>query len=327
MKKSEFLIRQIDAVFEDTTLVDYKNLDNLITILVINYQLMVASENLLKIAIERSEGGLKEYFIKHYDEERGHVEWLDRDLTSVGVDVTKLPLITGLVEMAGSQYYHLYHGDTATILGYLAVLEAYPMPMELVERLESIHGKDVMRTMRYHAEHDTLHRLELFDIIDKVDNTLMINNAIRVQTVLCDIFNSMFHVDKSFEESVKQWVAERTGCEITDKTTAIGSLNKKGDIIAGAVYNHYTGKSISSTFAVADRKGLTKRFIKDIFKYPFEQLGVDRIINYVAESNIESRKITEKFGFVHDVTIQGVYPDGNMMVYTMSRENCKWLDY
>lgn len=327
MKKSDLMVQEVENLCENVVLVDYANFENLVIMLTMNYQLMVASESLLEMAIARTDGELQEYLIKHVAEERGHAKWLDEDLTSVGIDVTKAPLVAGLVEVVGAQYYHILHGDPATILGYLFVMEAFPMDVEFVEKLAEVHGEKVLRTLKYHAIHDREHRLELFDIIDKLENTSMINNAIRCQSVLNNILGQLIpESSKLFDESVKQWVADRTDCEIGDKTTAIGSLNNQGDIIAGVVYNHYTGESISSTFAVADKKGLSKRFVKEIFKYPFEQLGVNKIINYVAESNIESQKITEKFGFCHETTIEGVYPDGAMRVYSLLKEDCKWLD-
>jgi len=327
MKKSDLMLREVAGLCENAVLVDYANFDNLVIILTMNYQLMVASESLLEMAIARTDGELQKYLIKHIIEERGHVKWLDEDLTSVGVDVTKAPLVAGLVEIVGAQYYHILHGDPSTILGYLLVMEAFPMDLDFIERLEEVHGEKVLRTIKHHAIHDREHRLDLFNIIDKVENTSMINNAIRCQSVLNAILGQLLpNEPKLFDETVKQWVADRTGCEIGEKTTAIGGINTQGEIVAGVVYDHYTGESISSTFAVADKKGLSKRFIKEIFKYPFEQLGVKKIINYVAESNIDSQKITEKFGFCHETTIEGVYPDGAMRVYSLLKEDCKWLD-
>ena len=71
--------------------------------------------------------------------------------------------------MAGSQYYLIYHVDPAALLGYMAALECFPMPLEQVEALERAHGADLCRTLRYHAAHDIEHGSGVLEQIDKLD--------------------------------------------------------------------------------------------------------------------------------------------------------------
>lgn len=325
MKKSEFMLDYVGRIIDDQPIMDFSEVGNLTTMLVVNYQFMVASEKLLELAIEKTDGELREYFRKHLEEEKGHVEWLRDDLSQLNVDADAVQTNPLVAELVGAQYYYINHRDPATILGYLFALEAFPMPMELVETLEAIHGDGVMFTMRYHAQHDVQHRIELLEVIDRTDNFDMIDNAVRVRERLGDVFKESFGV-RRFENSVKKWVAHRTKCEITDKSVAIGLTNDFGAIVAGVVYDHYTGQSISSTFAVINKTSLRKSFIRAMFEYPFNQLGVKKIINYVSEFNEPSIRLTEKFGFVYETTIKGVYDDGgDMFVYSMTRDQCKWL--
>lgn len=147
---------------------------------------MTASERLLKEAAEEATGRLKEYYVSHLEEEREHELWLADDLKSIGVNVKEIPPIRLATEMAGSQYYLIKHGNPASLLGYMAVLEGFPMPMEIVEALEKLHGKKLLRTARFHAEHDQEHKIELFEVIDEIADTDILRNAIQTQLYIND---------------------------------------------------------------------------------------------------------------------------------------------
>lgn len=142
-----------------------------------NYHAMVASERLLIEAVEEARGELRDYFFHHLQEERGHHEWLADDLAG-----DTGPMNWHAAQLAGTQYYMVKHVHPAALLGYMAVLEGAPMPLAMVEELEARHGARVMRTVRYHAEHDIGHGAEVFDMIARLpleqqqiayDNALM----------------------------------------------------------------------------------------------------------------------------------------------------------
>jgi hypothetical protein len=117
-------------------------------------QFALATEGLFEDAISRSTGSLADHFRHHLEEERGHAEWLAEDL-----DGFTMPLDSLAVAMAGSQYYLIRHVHPALLMGYTLALEC-PMPMEVVEELEAIHGKRLLRTLRHHAQEDGRHRQE-----------------------------------------------------------------------------------------------------------------------------------------------------------------------
>lgn len=138
--------------------------------LVLLHQVIVASEQLLEEAREcATNSALCTYFAEHLDEEREHARWLAADLGSAGIDLSAEPRSRTAVAMAGSQYYLLKHVSPACLLGYMLVLECAPMPMPAVIELERLHGAELLRTVRYHAEHDRRHGPELLDVIDRFE--------------------------------------------------------------------------------------------------------------------------------------------------------------
>lgn len=179
---SQKVIGAIERVRKEASLIDCAKLDYIISNLVFVYQIVVASESLLEEAVRVSEGELRDYFVSHLEEERSHEEWLAADLRTCGIDVKQMPLLQKAVEIAGSQYYLIKHVDPACLLGYMAVLEGFPVSSDSLEKLEQMHGKELFRTLRYHSEHDLDHRKELFDMIDKFPSERILTNA--VQTAL-----------------------------------------------------------------------------------------------------------------------------------------------
>jgi hypothetical protein len=171
----------IDQVRSKAVPLHLENRGVLLCNLIILHQIISASENLLVEAAKEATGDLKEYYTHHLEEERQHEKWLADDLATAGIDVKQLPLDWDAADMAGSQYYLIKHVDPAALLGYMAVLECYPFPMQQLETLEMIHGKPLLRCLRYHAENDPQHGDDLKKVLAKHSSPLVMSNAVRTQ--------------------------------------------------------------------------------------------------------------------------------------------------
>lgn len=184
MKLSSRVLDAIDCVRQHQTLNDLGNRAALVTNLVFMYQVIKASERLLVEAANESTGRLKDYYEIHLEEEREHEKWLAEDLATAGIDVNAVAPIRLAVELAGTQYYLIKHHNPASLLGYMAVLEAFPFDVALLEKLEKLHGKELLRCLRYHAINDQYHRVELLQVIDEVDDEEVLRNAVNTQMYL-----------------------------------------------------------------------------------------------------------------------------------------------
>jgi RimJ/RimL family protein N-acetyltransferase len=64
-----------------------------------------------------------------------------------------------------------------------------------------------------------------------------------------------------------------------------------------------------------------------IFDYPFNRMGVRKIIGQVNSNNIEAQNLDVNFGFTLEAELKDYYEDGaSLLVYTLTRENCKILN-
>lgn len=77
---------------------------------------------------------------------------------------------------------------------------------------------------------------------------------------------------------------------------------------------------------VCEGKRPSRDWFGAIFDYPFNRLGVYKIIGQVSSANLDARKLDEHFGFRLECEIEGFYKGGhNLMVYTMTRGQCRVL--
>jgi hypothetical protein len=61
------------------------------------------------------------------------------------------------------------------------------------------------------------------------------------------------------------------------------------------------------------------------FHYPFVQLGVKKLFGQVGIHKPEILKIDIQLGFKIEAVIKDVYPEGDMALLSMYKDDCRWL--
>jgi RimJ/RimL family protein N-acetyltransferase len=125
-------------------------------------------------------------------------------------------------------------------------------------------------------------------------------------------------------ELIGPWVAEKTGGTWhKGRGTAMGKL-VNGEIVAGILYEDYSGTNIVCHIAGvgnwADRE-----LIWMIFDYPFNQIKVNRMTAPICSTNEKSIRLVEHFGFKIEAKLHGATSKGDLLLYTMFRDDCKYL--
>lgn len=126
-------------------------------------------------------------------------------------------------------------------------------------------------------------------------------------------------------DAIGAWMASKVdGMEYHPGTaTGIGRV-KDGRIVAGVIYTEWNGANVMAHIA-AEPGGVNRRFLSIICDYPFNQLGVKRITGVVASSNTAARKFDEHLGFELEAILQDAHPDGDLLIYKMTADKCRWL--
>ena len=120
------------------------------------------------------------------------------------------------------------------------------------------------------------------------------------------------------------WVANHSGGDWhPNKGVAIGWLSS-GAIVAGTIYEQWNGAQVVCHIAGVGN-WLKRQYLWTIFDYPFNQLKVKRITAPVSSSNTKCRKFLEHLGFTAEATLKDADPGGDLIIYKMTRDECRWL--
>lgn len=166
MNFSDTLIEQILEAKRGITL-DLSSYNAVVENLKFLYDACIASEELLRQGFKyATDSYLEDYYKKHLEEEKGEIEILKNDLKNE-IFFPRVPGATAMA-MIGSQYYMIKHLNPVCLLGYMAIMEADPTPIEVVKIVEELYGKELFGFLRLHAIKDLEHAKELKDVIDSV---------------------------------------------------------------------------------------------------------------------------------------------------------------
>ena len=123
-------------------------------------------------------------------------------------------------------------------------------------------------------------------------------------------------------ELIGRWMARNDGGFWRPGAKCLG-LIRDGALVAGVMFDWYNGTSIYVSIVV--RGLVTREFLWAICDYPFRQLGCKVVIATVAEGNRASRQFVEHFGFEYAGAIPDGDPSGDLLIYTIRPNQCKWL--
>lgn len=130
------------------------------------------------------------------------------------------------------------------------------------------------------------------------------------------------------EDRVVPWVAYRVDEDHFDEDCIGIGLEEDGELIAGVVYNWYTGPSISMHVAAEPgRRWLNRDFLYRCFAYPFIQLKCNRVTGVVRVDNLDAQRFDEHLGFKREGVIrQGAEDKTDFILYGMLKDECRWLE-
>lgn len=105
----------------------------------------------------------------------------------------------------------------------------------------------------------------------------------------------------------------------------ISRVNEKHELLGGVIFPNFTGSSIEMHVAGFTPTWLSRDFLWCVFHYPFVQLGCRRVFGLVPGDNLRALTFDLKLGFVTEAVIPDVYPDADLHILSMTREQCRWL--
>lgn len=128
-------------------------------------------------------------------------------------------------------------------------------------------------------------------------------------------------------ERVMRWVAARTDEDAYQLYTAIG-LEHDGELVAGVVFANRAGANILMHVASnGSRHWMTPAYLAACFRYPFVQLGCNRITGLVRADNVDAQAFDEHLGFKREGQLRAACTDGmDLIVYGMLKSECRFIE-
>lgn len=125
---------------------------------------------------------------------------------------------------------------------------------------------------------------------------------------------------------VVEWVAKKTNEFGNFGTDAGIGFKRNGQLIAGVAYAEWNGVNVVCHIASdGSKRWLNREYLRTIFDYPFNRLGVKRITVCVGEGNKDSRRFVEHLGFTLEAPLKAAHPTGDLLVYKLFKEQCRWI--
>lgn len=118
-----------------------------------------------------------------------------------------------------------------------------------------------------------------------------------------------------------------SGAVFTPENMQVISRSLNGEFKGGVVYENWTGEGGSITIHIGsvDSRWINRDLLWMMFDYPFNQMKVTRAFAQISSANEDCLKFSKSVGWTILHRIEGVFPDGDMILMRLLREECRFL--
>lgn len=116
-----------------------------------------------------------------------------------------------------------------------------------------------------------------------------------------------------------------------DGDKAIG-LIRNGVLIASTTYSNFQSRADGSLFSLEmgiftiDKRWATRQYLRAIFKYPFIQLGLERVQIVTSVNNEGVNSLVQRLGFTKEGRHRKAWHTGcDAFSWSMLKGECKWV--
>jgi hypothetical protein len=122
-----------------------------------------------------------------------------------------------------------------------------------------------------------------------------------------------------------QAIAEAAGTTFDPNHHTVISRSKGLKLLGGVTYSNYTQAAVYIHIAGFAPNWANRDILWVAFHYPFVQLNCSKLLGFVKSDNKHTLAIDYKLGFKYVTTIPGVFPDADLVVLALERDQCRWL--
>lgn len=140
-----------------------------------------------------------------------------------------------------------------------------------------------------------------------------------------------FHI--SDPRFVSDFFRHRLGLAVGDKFKGIlwtpieflGRVTDMDHVAVAVGFDGWVGKTCCMHTVIQKPECLTREMVSETFEYIFNTCGMQCVLGLVDSTNTSAVKFDTKLGFkeVHRISQGGI--DGDLIVFSMTRTDCRWL--
>ena len=128
------------------------------------------------------------------------------------------------------------------------------------------------------------------------------------------------------DDYLKKWAAKQIGIDGFGPSVSIG-VQRDGEIIAAAVYHDLRqGQIEASIAAIFSRRWASRSVLHALFAYPFNQVGVNRLLVQCSEANEKAMKMNRQLGFTQEGRLRQLYAPHDAILWGMLKDECQWIE-
>lgn len=119
---------------------------------------------------------------------------------------------------------------------------------------------------------------------------------------------------------------ERARGVFTEETD-VSIANYRGDeLLGGFALTAYLDASMCVHMAGTEPGWCSRDLLWMVFDYAFNQLGLYKLFALVKSTNYDALAQDMRAGFKLDTVLTDAFPDAHLMILSMKRDECRWLD-
>lgn len=121
------------------------------------------------------------------------------------------------------------------------------------------------------------------------------------------------------------WLCTRIGLVPTHHIRCIARLSAEKQIMAVIGFDNWNGAACEMHVA-GEGNWMNRALLFAAFDYPFRVAGCKMVLGRIPSGNKEAVRLNKHLGFNIECEIEGAHPDGSLIIMSMRRENCRWLE-
>lgn len=125
------------------------------------------------------------------------------------------------------------------------------------------------------------------------------------------------------------WIMERVAGFFTpERDHSFSAHGSNGQILGGIAACEYLGQTMTMHMAGEGKHWCSRELLWITFDYVFNQVGITKAVGPVRSDNEATLAIDLRGGWFLEAVVKDVYAPGvHMVILSMTRETCPWLNY